>query len=114
MKPGLNDVKLTILITGDELHELKRFTVEGRGFSELIDGLKRILASDLWPIGLYRWDLDCLLAGGIPKTLGMKVRRFCRFSAGSRGFGAHENESSGHQNSVRRCQATLVHSRTLS
>jgi hypothetical protein len=27
MKPGPNDVKLTILITGDELHELKRFTI---------------------------------------------------------------------------------------
>ena len=28
MKPGPNDGKLTILITGDELHELKRFTVD--------------------------------------------------------------------------------------
>jgi hypothetical protein len=27
MRPGPNDVKLTILITGDELHELKRFTI---------------------------------------------------------------------------------------
>jgi len=28
MKPGPNDVKLIILITGDELHELKRFTID--------------------------------------------------------------------------------------
>jgi hypothetical protein len=28
MKPGPKDVKLAILITGDELHELKRFTVD--------------------------------------------------------------------------------------
>jgi hypothetical protein len=28
MKPGPNDVKLTILITRDELHELKRFTID--------------------------------------------------------------------------------------
>jgi len=28
MKPGPNDVKLTILITRDELHELKRFAID--------------------------------------------------------------------------------------
>ena len=28
MKPGPKDVKLKILITGDELHELKRFTID--------------------------------------------------------------------------------------
>jgi hypothetical protein len=28
MKLGPNDVKLAILITGDELHELKRFTID--------------------------------------------------------------------------------------
>ena len=28
MKPGPNDVKLAILIAGDELHELKRFTID--------------------------------------------------------------------------------------
>ncbi len=35
MKLGPNDVKLAVLITGHELHELKRFTVDmaeaGRG-----------------------------------------------------------------------------------
>ncbi len=28
MKPGRGDVKLAILITGDELDELKRFTID--------------------------------------------------------------------------------------
>jgi len=28
MKPGPNDVKPTLLITGDELPELKRFTID--------------------------------------------------------------------------------------
>jgi len=60
MKPGPNDVKLTILITGDELHELKRFTidmVEAFGFDRRIEAY-----SGKRPIGFYRWDLDCLSA----------------------------------------------------
>jgi hypothetical protein len=60
MKPGPNDVKLTILITGDELHELKRFTID---MAEAFGLDRRIEAySGKRPIGLYRWDLDCLLA----------------------------------------------------
>jgi hypothetical protein len=60
MKPGPNDVKLTILITEDELHELKRFTVD---MAEAF-GLDRRIETYTGkrPIGLYRWDLDCLLA----------------------------------------------------
>ena len=59
MRPGPNDVKLTILMTGDELHELKRFTIymaEAFGLDRRIEAYagKR-------PIGLHRWDLDCLL-----------------------------------------------------
>src|SRR5208283_349569 len=60
MKPGPNDVKLAILITGDELHELKRFTidmVEAFGLDSRIEAY-----SGKRPIGFYRWDLDCLLA----------------------------------------------------
>jgi hypothetical protein len=60
MKPGPNDVKLAILITGDELHELKRFTtdmVEAFGLDRRIEGY-----SGKRSIGLYRWDVDCLLA----------------------------------------------------
>jgi len=60
MKPGRNDVKLAILITGDELHELKRFTidmVEAFGLDRRIEAY-----SGKRPIGFYRWDLDCLSA----------------------------------------------------
>jgi hypothetical protein len=60
MKPGPNDVKLALLITGDELHELKRFTidmVEAFGLDGRIEAY-----SGKRPIGFYRWDLDCLLA----------------------------------------------------
>ena len=53
-------MKLTLLITGDELHELKRFTVD---MAEAFGVDRRIEAySGKRPIGLYRWDLDCLLA----------------------------------------------------
>jgi hypothetical protein len=60
MKPGPNDVKLMILITGDELDELKRFTIDmGEAF-----GLDRRIEAYYGErsIGFYRWDLDCLLA----------------------------------------------------
>ena len=60
MKPGPNDAKLTILITKDELHELKRFTidmVEAFGLDRRIEAY-----SGKRPVGFYRWDLDCLLA----------------------------------------------------
>ena len=72
MKPGPNDVKLTILITGDELHELKRFTgdmAEAFGLDLRIEAYagKR-------PIGLYRWDLDCLLD---VMDLALKDQRAC-------------------------------------
>jgi len=70
MKPGPNDVKLTILITGDELHELKRFTidmVEAFGLDRRIEAY-----SGKRPIGLYRWDLDCLL---VVIDLALKDRR---------------------------------------
>ena len=60
MKPGPNDVKLTILITGDELLELQRFTIE---MAEAFGLDRRIEAySGKRPIGFYRWDVDCLLA----------------------------------------------------
>ena len=69
MRPGPNDVKLAILITGGELHELKRFTfdmVEAFGLDRRIEAY-----SGERPIGFYRWDLDCLLAvmDSVPKDL---------------------------------------------
>ena len=60
MKPGPGDVKLAILISGEELHELKRFTidmVEAFGLDRRIETY-----SSKRPIGFYRWDLDCLSA----------------------------------------------------
>ena len=60
MKPGPGDVKLNILITGDELHELKRFTID---MAEAFGLDRRIEAySGERPIGFYRWDLECLSA----------------------------------------------------
>ncbi len=59
MRPGPKDVKLTILITGDELLELQRFTVD---MAEAFGLDRRIEAyAGKRPIGLYRWDVDCLL-----------------------------------------------------
>jgi hypothetical protein len=42
MKPGPNDVKLTILITGDELLELQRLTIDMPKLSDLIGGSRRL------------------------------------------------------------------------
>ena len=58
MKPGKHDKKYSILITGRELEELKKFTwsmAEAFGLDARIEQYagKR-------PIGFYRWDLDCL------------------------------------------------------
>ena len=60
MRPGSRDIKLGVLITGEELSELKRFSwqmVEAFGLDRRIENYqgKR-------PIGLYSWDFDCLLA----------------------------------------------------
>jgi len=58
MKPGKRDRKHSILITGAELQELKRHTymmAESFGLDNRIDRYK-----GKRPIGLYRWDLECL------------------------------------------------------
>lgn len=60
MRPGSRDIRYKILITGQELEELKKFTgdmAESFGLDRRIENYngKR-------PIGLYRWDLDCLEA----------------------------------------------------
>jgi hypothetical protein len=58
MKPGKNDRRHEVLITGAELRELKRLDMpESLGLDRRIEQYqgKR-------PIGLYRWDLECLLA----------------------------------------------------
>lgn len=60
VKPGSGDKKLPVMISGQELRELKRFTwmmSEAFGLDRRIENYqgKR-------PIGLYSWDLECLLA----------------------------------------------------
>ena len=58
MKPGSADKPYSILITGRELEELKRFTwsmAEAFGLDRRIESYRGKRS-----IGLYRWDLDCL------------------------------------------------------
>lgn len=60
MKPGSRDIKLPILITGEELSELQRHSwhmAEAFGLDRRIENYK-----GKRPIGLYSWDFDCLLA----------------------------------------------------
>ena len=58
MKPGKNDRKHQILIAGAELRELQRLDMpESLGLDRRIDRYQGTR-----PIGLYRWDLDGLLA----------------------------------------------------
>jgi hypothetical protein len=58
MKPGKNDRRHQVLITGAELRELKRLDMpESLGLDRRIEKYQGTR-----PIGLYRWDLECLLA----------------------------------------------------
>ena len=58
MKPGKNDRKHQVLITGAELLELQRLDMpESLGLDRRIERYR-----GKRPIGLYRWDLECLLA----------------------------------------------------
>lgn len=59
MKPGYRDIKVNILITGQELEELQKHTwLMAEAF-----GLDRRIAQYMGkkPIGLYRWDIECLI-----------------------------------------------------
>jgi len=59
MKPGSRDIKVGILITGEELEELQKHTwsmEEAYGLERRIDQYK-----GKRPIGFYRWDMDCLI-----------------------------------------------------
>jgi len=59
MKPGSQDFKVNILITGKELEELQKHTwsmAEAFGLDWRIEQYK-----GKKPIGLYRWDMDCLI-----------------------------------------------------
>ena len=59
VKPGSRDRKASILITGMELDELQRFD----GMMTEAFGLDRRIANyqGVRPIGLYRWDIECLV-----------------------------------------------------
>ncbi|RLG15337.1 MAG: hypothetical protein DRN71_01530 [Candidatus Nanohalarchaeota archaeon] len=59
MKPGSRDIKYDVLIEGAELEELKKCSgamAESFGLDRRIEKYqgKR-------PIGLYRWDIECLV-----------------------------------------------------
>ncbi len=59
MKPGRRDIRHKVLITGDELRELKRHVyslVEAFGLDRKIEAYKGTR-----PLTLYRWDLECLM-----------------------------------------------------
>jgi hypothetical protein len=59
MKPGSKDIKTDILISGEELTELKRNTwmmSEAFGLDSRIERYKGTR-----PIGLYSWDMECLI-----------------------------------------------------
>jgi len=58
VNPGSKDKQYEILITGQELVELKKFTgwmSDAFGLDNRIEKYKGTR-----PIGFYRWDLDCL------------------------------------------------------
>lgn len=58
MKPGSRDRKYGVMISGEELEELQKLTwmmAESFGLDSRIDNYK-----GKKPIGLYRWDLECL------------------------------------------------------
>jgi hypothetical protein len=58
-KPGPRDKQVQILISGEELSELKRHTWRMAEAFGLDRRIERYQGSR--PIGFYRWDLDCLL-----------------------------------------------------
>jgi hypothetical protein len=59
VKPGRKDIRLEVLITGAELAALKDLAdlmCEAYGLDRRIRGYRGVR-----PIGLHRWDMDCLL-----------------------------------------------------
>ena len=58
MRPGSRDRRHGMLITGRELAELKRFTFDMAESFGLDRRIERYRGTR--PIGLYRWDLECL------------------------------------------------------
>ena len=59
MKAGSKDIQVKVLIAGEELSELKRHTSQMAEAFGLDTRVERYQGTR--PIGLYRWDLDCLI-----------------------------------------------------
>ncbi|MCL0102630.1 hypothetical protein M1N93_01555 [Dehalococcoidia bacterium] len=59
MKPGPRDIKVNMLIEGLELAELKRHSWQMAEAFGLDSRIERYQGKR--PIGLYRWDMDCLI-----------------------------------------------------
>ncbi len=59
MKAGSRDTKIHMLITGDELAELQRHTWQMAEAFGLDSKIERYRGRR--PIGLWRWDMDCLI-----------------------------------------------------
>jgi hypothetical protein len=60
IKPGSRDQKLSLLISEAEITELRRFTwlmADSFGLDSRIENYR-----GKRPIGLYSWDVECLLA----------------------------------------------------
>jgi len=60
VKPGPGDRKIFLLITGEELSELKEWSWAMADAFGLDRRIENYLGKR--PIGLYSWDCDCLLA----------------------------------------------------
>ncbi len=59
MKPGKNDIPIKVKISGRQLEELQKYTVdmcEAFGLDRKIENYKGTR-----PISFYSWDLDCIL-----------------------------------------------------
>lgn len=59
IKPGPKDKKVSLLISGEELTELKRLTWLMSEFFGLDSRIEHYQGKR--PIGLYSWDFECLL-----------------------------------------------------
>lgn len=60
MKAGPGDKKVAMLIAGEELNQLKRFTVDMCEAFGLDSKIEKYTGKR--PMNFYRWDMDCLLS----------------------------------------------------
>lgn len=60
MKIGPGDQKVTMQIVGEDLDQLKRFTIDMGEAFELDKKIEKYAGKK--PMNFYQWDMDCLLA----------------------------------------------------